>query len=148
MSVFGRRSPFGSLAESIVEQSSDCGTALWLGAYRLSEIREAGNSKVDRPQTRPYIALRGHGKAAVEAELEKIEAKEKRIKTLRQEAVAWHRADRLRQYVTAACESGRSMRSGSHGLSAMAAMPKTRQILPECRATRTERPRSHGYLAG
>ena len=106
MSVFGRRSPFGSLAESIVEQSSDCGTALRLGAYRLSEIREAGNSKVGRPQTRPYITLRGQGKAAVEAELEKIEAKEKRIKTLRQDAVAWHRADRLRQYVTAAAKAG------------------------------------------
>jgi len=48
---FGRRSPFGSLVESIVEQSSDCGTALWLGAYRLSEIREAGNSKVGKAKT-------------------------------------------------------------------------------------------------
>jgi hypothetical protein len=33
----------------------------------------------------------------VEAELKKIQAEEKRIKALRRDAVAWHRAERLRR---------------------------------------------------
>jgi len=44
--------------------------------------------------------------AAVEAELEKIEAEEKKVKVLRKEAVAWHRAERIRRYVAVARESG------------------------------------------
>jgi len=76
-------------------------------AGRVSIIGDsAGNSKVGRPQTRPYIALRGHGKAAVEAELEKIAAEEKKIRVLRKETTAWHRAERIREYIAAARESG------------------------------------------
>ena len=37
----------------------------------------------------------------VEAELTKIQMEEKRIKALRRDAVAWHRAERLRRYITA-----------------------------------------------
>jgi hypothetical protein len=41
----------------------------------------------------------------VAAELEKIRAEEKRIKLLRRDAVAWHRAERIRKYVAAVRES-------------------------------------------
>jgi hypothetical protein len=44
--------------------------------------------------------------AAVAVELEKIEAEEKRIRVLRKEATAWHRAERVRRYIAAARESG------------------------------------------
>lgn len=42
---------------------------------------------------------------AVEAELKKIQTEEKRIKALRRDAVAWHRAERLRRYIAAVRES-------------------------------------------
>jgi len=42
----------------------------------------------------------------VAAELEKIRAEEKRIKLLRRDAGAWHRAERIRKYVAAVRESG------------------------------------------
>jgi hypothetical protein len=42
----------------------------------------------------------------VAAELVKIRAEEKRIKLLRRDAVAWHRAERIRKYVAAVRESG------------------------------------------
>ncbi len=42
----------------------------------------------------------------VTAELEKIRAEEKRIKLLRRDAGAWHRAERIRKYVAAVRESG------------------------------------------
>lgn len=41
----------------------------------------------------------------VAAELEKIEAEEKKIRLLRREVLAWHRAERIRKYVAAARES-------------------------------------------
>lgn len=41
----------------------------------------------------------------VESELEKIQMEEKRIKALRRDAVAWHRAERLRRYITAVRQS-------------------------------------------
>lgn len=44
--------------------------------------------------------------AEVEAELEKIRAEEKRIKLLRRDAGAWHRAERIRKYIAAVRESG------------------------------------------
>jgi hypothetical protein len=42
----------------------------------------------------------------VATELEKIRAEEKRIKLLRRDAGAWHRAERIRKYVAAVRESG------------------------------------------
>lgn len=44
--------------------------------------------------------------AEVEAELEKIRAEERRIKLLRRDAVAWHRAERIRKYIAVVRESG------------------------------------------
>ena len=44
--------------------------------------------------------------AKVEAELEKIEVEEKKIRVLRKEAIAWHRAERIRKYIAAVRESG------------------------------------------
>ncbi len=44
--------------------------------------------------------------AKVEAELEKIAAEEKKIRVLRKETTAWHRAERIREYIAAARESG------------------------------------------
>ncbi len=44
--------------------------------------------------------------AAVEAELEKIEQEEKNIRSLRKEATAWHRAERIREYIAAVREGG------------------------------------------
>jgi len=44
--------------------------------------------------------------AEVEAELETILAEEKRIKLLRRDAGAWHRAERIRKYIVAVRESG------------------------------------------
>lgn len=41
----------------------------------------------------------------VESELEKIRTEEKRIKALRRDAVAWHRAERLRKYIAAVRQS-------------------------------------------
>jgi hypothetical protein len=41
----------------------------------------------------------------VEAELNRVQMEEKRIRTLRQDAVAWHRAERLRRYIAAVRES-------------------------------------------
>lgn len=41
----------------------------------------------------------------VESELRKIQIEEKRIKALRRDAVAWHRAERLRRYIAAARDS-------------------------------------------
>jgi hypothetical protein len=40
----------------------------------------------------------------VEAELEKIQTEEKRIRTLRKDVTAWHQADRIRKYIAAARE--------------------------------------------
>lgn len=41
----------------------------------------------------------------VESELEKIQMEKKRIKSLRRDAVAWHRAERLRKYIAAVRQS-------------------------------------------
>jgi hypothetical protein len=41
----------------------------------------------------------------VESELKKIQMEEKRIKALRRDAVAWHRAERLRKYIAAVRQS-------------------------------------------
>ena len=41
----------------------------------------------------------------VAAELEKVEAEEKKIRLLRREVLAWHRAERIRKYAVAARES-------------------------------------------
>lgn len=41
----------------------------------------------------------------VESELRKIEIEEKRIRALRRDAVAWHRAERLRKYIAAVRQS-------------------------------------------
>jgi hypothetical protein len=41
----------------------------------------------------------------VEAEFEKIQIEEKKIRALRRDAAAWHRAERIRKYVAAARES-------------------------------------------
>ncbi len=51
---------------------------------------------------------RAHQKRVNEVaeELEKIRAEEKRIKLLRRDAGAWHRAERIRKYVAAVRESG------------------------------------------
>jgi len=49
VSVFGRCSPFGSLAESIVEQSSDCGTAL--GWARI-DYRRFGRQEIQESDRR------------------------------------------------------------------------------------------------
>ena len=39
------------------------------------------------------------------AVLSQIEKEEKKIKTLQREAIAWHRAERIRQYIAAVRES-------------------------------------------
>jgi hypothetical protein len=69
-------------------------------------MRIALKERADAKARRDRELARQNRIAKVEAELEKIRAEEKRIKTLRKEVVAWHRAQRIRDYLAEARESG------------------------------------------
>jgi len=69
-------------------------------------MRIALKERADEKARRDRELARQNRIAKVEAELAKIHAEEKRIKTLRKEVVAWHRAERIREYVTAVREGG------------------------------------------
>ncbi len=69
-------------------------------------MRIALKERADEKARRVRELAREKRIAAVEAELEKIEAEEKKIRVLRKEATAWHRAERIREYVAAVRESG------------------------------------------
>ena len=69
-------------------------------------IRIALKERADEKARRDRELARESRIAEVEAELAKIHAEEKRIKTLRKDVVAWHRAERIREYVAAVRDGG------------------------------------------
>src|ERR1051326_8076104 len=69
-------------------------------------MRIALKERADAKARRDRELVRQNRIATVQAELGKIHAEEKRIKTLHKEAIAWQRAQRIREYIAEARESG------------------------------------------
>ncbi|MGD0965953.1 MAG: hypothetical protein ABSA57_18870 [Candidatus Acidiferrales bacterium] len=72
------------------------------GMIRIALKERAADDRARQERERAHQKRVGE----VAAELEKIRAEEKRMKLLRRDAGAWHRAERIRKYIAAVRESG------------------------------------------